>query len=110
MTLYAYRVIWEIDVEASDPVDAARKARDAQRRLGTTATIFQVVRLGEDELAYELTDVELEPFGRGERPGETVADRLVRTGALSSVNPPLGMTDAEYGRYVEDEFLAGEPH
>jgi hypothetical protein len=37
-----YRVKWEIDIDADNPVDAARKARAAQIRPGTTATVFSV--------------------------------------------------------------------
>lgn len=39
-----YRVVWEIDVDAACPLEAAKKAREAQLREGTTATIFDVFR------------------------------------------------------------------
>jgi hypothetical protein len=37
-----YRVTWEIDVEADSPRQAAEKARAAQVRPGTIATVFTV--------------------------------------------------------------------
>lgn len=37
-----YRVSWEIDVTADDPVAAAREAFAAMQRPGTTATVFEV--------------------------------------------------------------------
>lgn len=38
----SYRVTWVIDVEATNPVEAAQKARDCQIRPGTTAKVFEV--------------------------------------------------------------------
>lgn len=38
-----YKIVWEIDVYASSPEEAARIARSAQRRPGTTATIYGVL-------------------------------------------------------------------
>lgn len=35
-----YRVIWEIDIEADNPEEAARQARQHQTRPDTTATVF----------------------------------------------------------------------
>jgi hypothetical protein len=43
-----YRVKWEIDVDGDDPVGAVRRARAAQIRPGTTATVFSVVELHPD--------------------------------------------------------------
>ena len=40
--LLMYRVTWTIDVEAMYPRAAAQKAQAAQRRRGTTATVFEV--------------------------------------------------------------------
>ncbi len=37
-----YRVRWEIDLPADNPLEAARKAQQAMRRPGTTATVFDV--------------------------------------------------------------------
>lgn len=37
-----YRVTWIIDVDAASPREAAEKARAAQTRPDTTATVFQV--------------------------------------------------------------------
>jgi hypothetical protein len=38
-----YRVKWEIDVDADDPVTAARRSLQIQRDVGSTATVFDVV-------------------------------------------------------------------
>jgi len=38
----SYLVQWEIDVDAVDVLDAARKARAAQTRPGTLAMVFDV--------------------------------------------------------------------
>ena len=37
-----YRVVWEIDIEASSPEEAARQAREHQTRECTTAVVFDV--------------------------------------------------------------------
>jgi hypothetical protein len=37
-----YRVVWEMDVDAINPHDAAVKALDYITRPGTTANIFEV--------------------------------------------------------------------
>jgi hypothetical protein len=37
-----YRVSWEIDVEAEDPMEAAQQALDIQRDPDSTATVFRV--------------------------------------------------------------------
>lgn len=37
-----YRVIWEIDIEADSPEDAAKKAREIQRDPKSTAVYFKV--------------------------------------------------------------------
>lgn len=37
-----YRVIWEVDVEAESPQEAAEIARSYQTRPDTTATVFTV--------------------------------------------------------------------
>lgn len=49
----SYRVKWEIDVDAETPEDAARQALAAQRRPGTTATVFDVRDFPEDNPANE---------------------------------------------------------
>jgi hypothetical protein len=37
-----YRVVWEIELSASDPVDAARQARGVQLDPRCRATVFDV--------------------------------------------------------------------
>jgi hypothetical protein len=39
-----YRVRWAIDVDANDPVDAARRARQVQLQPTSLATVFDVLR------------------------------------------------------------------
>jgi hypothetical protein len=39
----SYRVTWEIDIDAVDPLDAARQARAHQVREGTSAKVFDVI-------------------------------------------------------------------
>lgn len=41
-----YRVVWEIDIEADSPIEAAEEAYDTQRSPASTATVFDV--FGED--------------------------------------------------------------
>jgi hypothetical protein len=53
----SYVVTWTIDIDADSPEDAARKARDAQTREGTIATVFYaddgttVTRVDLDDIA-----------------------------------------------------------
>lgn len=42
MTTNSYRVVWEIDMEADTPAEAARKALAAIKRRGSIAHIFTV--------------------------------------------------------------------
>ena len=37
-----FRVIWEIDIDADSPMEAAQEARAVQLRPDTTATVFNV--------------------------------------------------------------------
>lgn len=39
-----YRVVWEIDLEADDPEDAARRAVKIQMNEESTANVFTVTR------------------------------------------------------------------
>jgi hypothetical protein len=41
-SLQHYRVLWEMDAYADTPLEAARQARAAQLRPGTSATVFDV--------------------------------------------------------------------
>jgi len=53
----SYKVMWEIDVEALDPVDAARQARKAQAQ-GTEALVFCCKARGERPVYIDLLEVE----------------------------------------------------
>ncbi|MEU9072111.1 hypothetical protein AB0D60_35160 [Streptomyces sp. NPDC048306] len=57
----AYRVRWDIDVDACDPVDAARKALAIQRDPRSWATVFTV--RGDDHGGHQVTTVDLDPDG-----------------------------------------------
>lgn len=66
-----YKVIWVIDVTASTPLEAAKRAREAQTREDTTAVVFDVfdrkrnaarrVDLSKQE-GFEVTSAVLPPF------------------------------------------------
>ncbi len=43
-----YHVMWEIELDASDSVDAARKAQEIQRDPDSLATVFEVTRVHDD--------------------------------------------------------------
>ncbi|MFF7764330.1 hypothetical protein [Streptomyces griseorubiginosus] len=57
----SYLVRWDIDLDASDPVDAARKALAIQRDPGSWATVFTVH--GEHQGAPQVATVDLDPEG-----------------------------------------------
>lgn len=57
----SYLVRWEIDLDASDPVDAARKALAIQRDPRSWATIFTVH--GEHQGMPRVVTVDLDPEG-----------------------------------------------
>lgn len=57
-----YRVLWEIDIDAGTPVEAARKALAIQRDPESIATVFDVIdkrgkRVRVDLSKQEVTDV-----------------------------------------------------
>lgn len=55
----SYFVSWEIDVDASSPEEAARKAHEMVRRPDTTATVYKVI---EHDSKGETTTVDLSEF------------------------------------------------
>jgi hypothetical protein len=61
-----YRVTWVMDVEANSPHDAAIKARAAQTRPGTTATVFEVVAREGGQDAGLPDEIDLSEDGNGE--------------------------------------------
>lgn len=54
-----YQVTWTIEVDAASPREAAEKARAAQFRLDTTATVFQVKPWGHTTQPPESVDIDL---------------------------------------------------
>lgn len=56
MSTVEYRVTWTIDVDASDPVEAAYRAQSAAQRYGTEATVFQVQQRDSHEAEWTFTD------------------------------------------------------
>jgi hypothetical protein len=58
-----YFVSWEIEIEADNPIEAALKAREAQTRIGTRSTVFNVY--GDD--ASDPIRVDLTAIEEGER-------------------------------------------
>lgn len=65
-TLHEYRVVWEIELYATNPREAARKALQTQRDPDSTATVFDVYRLDIPEeqllMAGESVRVDLEEY------------------------------------------------
>jgi hypothetical protein len=51
-----YRVVWEIDVCAETPLEAARQARWLQRQTDTTAVVFDVYDPDGDVTRIDLED------------------------------------------------------
>ncbi|MBI4446889.1 MAG: hypothetical protein HY645_13410 [Acidobacteria bacterium] len=47
-TLKEYRVVWEIELYACSPREAAQRALEIQRDADSIATVFDVYRLDED--------------------------------------------------------------
>ncbi len=52
-----YRVVWEIDVEADDPHDAAHQALQIMRDPDSTATVFAVTDDNGNCVDVDLLDV-----------------------------------------------------
>lgn len=50
----SYRVVWEIDIEADTPEDAARQALDIQRDKNSEATVFLVTGRGGSTLEIDV--------------------------------------------------------
>ncbi|MGX1025557.1 hypothetical protein RKD37_000005 [Streptomyces ambofaciens] len=57
----SYLVRWDIDLDACDPVDAARKALAIQRDPRSWATVFTVH--GEHQGGHQVATVDLDPEG-----------------------------------------------
>ena len=53
-----FRVVWEIDVEAETPEDAARDAFGHMRRSDTTATVFNVYDHRNINTVVDLTEID----------------------------------------------------
>jgi hypothetical protein len=73
-----YRVRWEIDVSAGDPVEAAREARDAQLRPDSLATVFEVLRRrgSAQELDWSLAEtIDLSAYTKSD---DLVLDEIAR--------------------------------
>jgi hypothetical protein len=59
---HKYYVVWEIDIDAETPQDAARKALEIQRNQDSIATCFQVYNNDNDDagiIAPGFTTVDL---------------------------------------------------
>lgn len=51
-----FRVVWEIDVSATSPREAAEKAREIQYRIDSTATVFDVRRPNSKSVRIDLSE------------------------------------------------------
>ncbi len=58
-----YRVVWEIDVEAESPHDAARQAFSHMQRQGTTTNCFEVYDQNGNHTQVDLLEEEEESDG-----------------------------------------------
>ncbi len=56
-----YRVSWEIDIEADSPQEAAQLAREINRDMFSTATVFSV----QDEVTGQTWTVDLDKEDEG---------------------------------------------
>lgn len=81
-----YIVSWVIDDEDSEsPLEAARRALEAQRRPGSTATVFDV----RETATGQLTRVDLDPVSNG-----AVVETLEESGHWCD-HPPVLNEDGE---------------
>lgn len=53
-----YRVVWEIDIEAETPEEAARKALEIQRDHSSGATVFDCINMAGNMHRVDLTAIE----------------------------------------------------
>jgi acetolactate synthase regulatory subunit len=53
-----YHVMWEIDIEGDDPVDAALRALACLRKRGTTAVVFDVTAEDGETIRVDLMNEE----------------------------------------------------
>ena len=51
-----HRVIWEIDIDAETPREAAEKALEIQRDVNSTATHFTVITMQSDDMNVDYID------------------------------------------------------
>jgi hypothetical protein len=56
--MYHYRVIWEIDICAANPQEAAKQAREMQIAAGSTATVFDVIDEDGEKTQVDLLEQE----------------------------------------------------
>jgi hypothetical protein len=63
----AYRVYWEIDVEADTVKEAAQKALAIQRRPDSTATVFDVTDESGETVRVDLDEDPVEAASGGKR-------------------------------------------
>jgi hypothetical protein len=64
-----YRVIWEIDIDADSPREAAEHALAIQRNPESFATVFDVVDGSGDRVTFDLSEhdpLDYEPFDKEE--------------------------------------------
>lgn len=53
-----YHVVWEIDLKADSPEDAARQALEIQRDPFSTSTVFKIYSGGKEPTYVDLEDSE----------------------------------------------------
>lgn len=91
-----YHVIWEMDIDADSPREAAEQARDNQTRPGTWAVVFDVT----DPRTGKTTRVDL----LGDEPGYKASGRSF-DGLSASRRPPGWPEDDLLGQSVCAEHV-----
>lgn len=52
-----YTVLWEIEIEANSPLEAAQKANEMQLDSNSTATVFKVIDTSKGEESLRTIDL-----------------------------------------------------
>ena len=75
-----YRVIWEIDISADSPIEAAIEAQKDQTRVLTTAEVFDVFDERGEKTRVDLTELrENDEVAVGVQPQNVMYEALLRT-------------------------------
>lgn len=70
----SYHVVWEIDIEADTPLEAAHQARHYQTKPDTTADVFDVTEDGGETFHIDLTAIREDEDGHCRTCGQPYED------------------------------------